>query len=252
MRILIIEDEKSQINKLKCFFKDSFPEFTIDYAPTYHEARIKIIESNFDIGIFDILLKDKLIFEILDGVNFDTKEIIFLTGDHSYTHKAFECYAIDYILKPYDSRRLFKSIQKAHERLELNRKFNIHSRIPSFTKAVVDDKIEFIALPNLNGIKLVSIKEIVAVEAARSYSTFHLVNKETVTISKSLSWAEVNLRDMGFFRVHRSWLVSRIHITDFIRQNGYSLKLTTGLIVAVTERTKSVVLDWIKSFSISD
>ena len=96
------------------------------------------------------------------------------------------------------------------------------------------------------------LDQIVAVEASRSYSTFHLLNKDAITISKSLAWAEGNLQPLGFFRVHRSWLVNQSHITDFIKQNGYSLKMTTGLLIGITHKARSRVFEWIKSFTISD
>jgi two-component system LytT family response regulator len=252
MRILLIEDELAQLKKLKMFFEESFPDYHVEMAMTFDDARIKILESNFDIGIFDIYLKGRSIFELLDGVNFSKREIVFLTGNNEFAMKAFECYAVDYIVKPYDTNRLLNSIKIASDRLlHLENRIG-ENRIESLSKAVIESKIEFIALPNMTGVKLVPIDQIVAVEAARSYSTFHLVNKDTITISKSLNWAENNLQPLGFFRVHRSWLVSRDHITDFIKQNGYSLKMTTGLLIGITDKAKSRVFEWIKSFTISD
>lgn len=252
MRVLLIEDELTQLKKLRMFFEETFPDYHVEVAMNIDDARIKIIESNFDIGVFDIFLKGKSIFDLLEGVNFSKREIIFLTGNNEFALKAFECYAVDYIIKPYESIRLFSSVKIASDRLL---KWNDEigdNRYASLAKAVKQSTIEAIALPNMSGIKLVPIEQIVAVEASRSYSTFHLINKETITISKSLSWAESNLQPLGFFRVHRSWLVSKTHVTDFIKQNGYSLKMTTGLLIGITDKAKSRVFEWIKSFTISD
>lgn len=252
MRVLLIEDELTQLKKLRMFFEETFPDYHVEVAMNIDDARIKIIESNFDIGVFDIFLKGKSIFDLLEGVNFSKREIIFLTGNNEFALKAFECYAVDYILKPYESTRLYSSVKIASDRLL---KWNDEigdNRYASLAKAVKQSTIEAIALPNMSGIKLVPIEQIVAVEASRSYSTFHLLNKETITISKSLSWAESILQPLGFFRVHRSWLVSKTHVTDFIKQNGYSLKMTTGLLIGITDKAKSRVFEWIKSFTISD
>ena len=79
MRVLIIEDEMIQLKKLKGFFEESFPDFQVEYAMTFDVARVKIIESEFDIGIFDISIKGNSIFDLLEGVSFINKEIIFLT-----------------------------------------------------------------------------------------------------------------------------------------------------------------------------
>lgn len=252
MRVLLIEDELTQLKNLRRFFEETFPDYHVEVAITFDDARVKIIESNFDLGVFDIFLKGKSIFDLLEGANLSNREIIFLTGHNEFALKAFECYAVDYILKPYETSRLFASVKIASERLLKWNNNNNQNRFASLAKAVNKSSIDFIALPNMSGIKLVPIEQIVAVEASRSYSVFHLLNKETVTISKSLSWAENNLQSLGFFRVHRSWLVSKNHVSDFIKQNGYSLKMTTGLIIGITDKARSRVFEWIKSFTISD
>jgi len=252
MRVLLIEDELTQLKKLRTFFEETFPDYHVEMATNIEDARIKIIESNFDIGVFDILLKGKSIFDLLEGANFANREIIFLTGNNEFALKAFECYAVDYILKPYETNRLFSSIKIASNRLLKRNSSNEDNRYSFLAKAVKETSIEFIGLPNLNGIKLVPINQIVAVEAARSYSTFHLLDKKSITISKNLGWAEINLKPLGFFRVHRSWLVNKSHISDFIKQNGYSLKMTTGLLIGITDKARSRVFEWIKGFTISD
>jgi len=252
MRVLIIEDEMIQLKKLKGFFEESFPDFQIDYAMTFDVARVKIIESEFDIGIFDISIKGNSIFDLLEGVSFVNKEIIFLTGNHEFALKAFECYALDYIVKPYENKRLYSSVTIASRSLLSEDTQHRDLRIKSLVKAVSESKVEFIALPNMDGIKLIPINQIVAVEAERSYSTFHLLSKETITISKSLIWAENNLKHLGFYRVHRSWLVSPQHISDFLKKNGYALKMSTGLLIGITEKAKTRVIEWLKSFTISD
>ena len=252
MRILIIEDELQQIRNLKSFFEDSFPDFHVDVAISFEDARMKIIQGAFDIGIFDIFLRGKSIFELLEGVHFSQKEIIFITGNNEFALKAFQCYAVDYITKPYDTKRLALSVKIASDRINKTQDITNSARIPSLSTAIVQNRIDYIALPNLNGITLVPIKEIIAVEAARSYSTFHLTNKETITISRSLNWAEKILISSGFFRVHRSWIVSRYHITEFHKQNGYSIRMVTGLVIGIADNARSRVFEWVKSFTIMD
>ncbi len=252
MRVLIIEDEMIQLKKLRVFFEESFPDYQIEIARTFDEARIKIIKSEFDIGIFDISIREKSIFDLLEGVSFSNKEIIFLTGNHEFALKAFECYALDYIVKPFENNRLHSSVTIASKRLSGDENNQRDIRIKSVVRAVNESKVEFIALPNMDGIKLVPINHIVAVEAERSYSTFHLLSKETITISKSLIWAETNLKHLGFYRVHRSWLVSPLHISDFLKKNGYTIRMSTGLLIGITEKAKNRVIEWLRSFTISN
>ena len=48
-------------------------------------------------------------------------EIIFVTAFDQYAIQAFELYALDYILKPFDEQRFAQSIDRAQKAVELNR-----------------------------------------------------------------------------------------------------------------------------------
>ena len=252
MRILLIEDELAQLKRLKKTITEAYPKDTITTASNFEEARLRISESEFDIGIFDVMIGTQSIFEILKGIKLQNKQMIFLTGNNSFAIQAFECYAVDYILKPFSEERLHQSIQIANKRLLKDSQIQNDSQYNTLVQSIVNQSIDSISLPNISGMKLVLLKDIVAIEAERSYCTFHLSNRETITISKSLAWVEQKLLPLGFFRCHRSWLVNQKHVTEFLKQNGYSLKMTSGLIVSVTERARVKVMDWIRSFSISD
>jgi hypothetical protein len=43
MRVLLIEDELTQLKKLKTFFDESFPDYHLEMAMTFDDARIKIL-----------------------------------------------------------------------------------------------------------------------------------------------------------------------------------------------------------------
>lgn len=91
-----------------------------------------------------------------------------------------------------------------------------------------------IAVPQQFGWVFLRVVDILAVEAARSYCTFHCHAERRITVSRSLAWAEEQLQLFGFLRTHRSWLVNLHYVEEYSRKEGIHLKLSNGLDVPVS------------------
>ena len=91
-----------------------------------------------------------------------------------------------------------------------------------------------IAVPQQFGWVFLKVQEILAVEAARSYCTFHCQPARRITASRSLSWAEEQLLVFGFVRSHRSWLVNLHYVEEYSRKDGIHLRLSSGLVIPVS------------------
>ena len=91
-----------------------------------------------------------------------------------------------------------------------------------------------IAVPQQFGWVFLKVQEILAVEAARSYCTFHCQPARRITVSRSLSWAEEQLLVFGFIRSHRSWLVNLHYVEEYSRKEGIHLRLSSGLQIPVS------------------
>jgi two-component system LytT family response regulator len=99
-----------------------------------------------------------------------------------------------------------------------------------------------IAVPQQFGWVFLRVVDILAVEAARSYCTFHCHPERRITVSRSLAWAEEQLRLFGFLRAHRSWLVNLHYVEEFSRKEGVHLKLSNGLDVPVSAMYRDQLL----------
>lgn len=82
----------------------------------------------------------------------------------------------------------------------------------------------------------VVLDDILWIEAAGSYSVFHLVGGKTMMISFHLAIIEKKLPQADFMRIHRSYIVNLRHVASLI---GNSLKIGNRLLVIGREyRTK--------------
>jgi two-component system LytT family response regulator len=246
MKVLIIEDEPTQLAGLMEFLKKEFSEFEVMGVRDFDAAKKFLKKGDFDLAILDILIDGVPVFNALKEIPLEGKQLLFITGNQNFAIKAFEFYAVDYIMKPYSNKRLKESIEIALQR----RRISEHSYINQY-KWMLDDvsksAIEAIALPVSNGQILVKLKDIIAIQAERSYCIIYTLEQGKIIISKPLAWIDKLLSPEGFFRVHRSWMINPAHVKQFIKQQGNSLELTGQLIVAITDRSKNKLIDWFKN-----
>lgn len=74
----------------------------------------------------------------------------------------------------------------------------------------------------------VALDEILWIEAAGSYSIFHLTGEKTIMISFHLAVVERKLPQTEFMRIHRSYIVNLQYVVSLI---GNSLKVGKRLLV---------------------
>ncbi len=246
MKVLIIEDEPAQLAGLQDFFKKEFSEFEVTGVREFEAAKSILKKGDFDLAILDILLNGVPVFNALKEIPLEGKQLLFITGNQNFAIKAFEFYAVDYIMKPYSNQRLKESIEIALRRRRMFEP-NYINQYQFMLDDVSRSAIEAIALPVSNGQILVKLKDIIAIQAERSYCVIYTLEQGKIIISKPLAWIDKLLAPEGFFRVHRSWMINPAHVKQFIKQQGNSLELTGQLIVAITDRSKNKLIAWFKN-----
>ena len=113
MRILIIEDEKKTAGFLKKGLKEN--GFVVDVAYTAKDGLIRVLDTEYDLVILDVMLPDKngwVVFEEIrkEGVRVP---VLFLTARDSIEDrvKGLELGADDYLIKPFAFSELLARIR---------------------------------------------------------------------------------------------------------------------------------------------
>ena len=118
IKAMIVDDERLARNELKKILKD-FPEIEIiDEAVNVQDAIDKIEIHQPQLIFLDIQMPgNKTGFDLLEVLDY-TPKVIFITAYHEFAIKAFEFNALDYLLKPVETKRLSEAIQKVKKNME--------------------------------------------------------------------------------------------------------------------------------------
>jgi two-component system LytT family response regulator len=118
MRVLIVDDEPLARKRIKRMLAGEADVETVGDCASGQQALAMIRDREPDLVFLDIQMPEMDGFSVLKAVAPDRMPlIIFVTAYDQYALRAFEFYALDYLLKPFDRRRFEKAMQRARERL---------------------------------------------------------------------------------------------------------------------------------------
>ena len=184
-------------------------------------------------------------FDLLEHIRSNPVSVIFTTAFHQYAIQAIRYSALDYLLKPIDPKELFQSIQ----RLETQ------ESKPSFEQfQFLVDKIsqkeythKKLAIPNLEGFKMISIDDIVYCEADDNYTHINLKDDTKIIASRTLKEIQRLLDDYPFFiRVHHSFLINLNEVLQYVRGDGGYVMMSNGSHINVSRNKKKNLLRYLK------
>ena len=206
--------------KTKCIVVDDEP-LAIDIVESYIQkidSLELVAECSTAIEAFDILNAKKIDLIFLDiqmpeltGLDFlkalaMPPKIIITTAHRKYAIEGFELDVLDYLLKPISFERFLKAIDKYNKSAE-------NETTITQPKSNAGDE-EFIYVKENKKIIKISINEILFIEGLKDYVLLHTYDKRIVTKS-TLSAIEKKLPENKFLRIHRSFVVSLLHIDAF-------------------------------------
>jgi two-component system LytT family response regulator len=84
-----------------------------------------------------------------------------------------------------------------------------------------------LVIPDVDGLSLVNVSEIVYCQADGSYTHLHFLNGKKITTSKLLKSIEELLPEETFFRIHKSYLVNLNLIKRYNKIDGHQVLMET-------------------------
>ncbi|SHF99877.1 LytR/AlgR family response regulator transcription factor [Pedobacter caeni] len=252
LNTIIVDDEEFARSSLYFLLQENCANIHISgIAKSVNEARQLLSNNQIDLIFLDIAMPGENGFELIPHAQLNKSHVIFTTAYDQYALRAIKANALDYLLKPIDIDELKLAVEKAGKYIALNKKE--HNRNESLQNLAVHlserNEIRKISLPNGQGYSLISIDDIIHIEADSNYSIFHLANKETITVSKVLKEYEEILPDHQFVRIHKSSIVNLNYLKEYNSKNGVEVILKNGEKIAVSRRRASDFAEKVKSYT---
>lgn len=128
-------------------------------------------------------------------------KIIFATAHAEYMSNAFEIYAFDYLVKPFD-------IERIEHTLERIRKQNDLQAISITEEAGTDSSRTKLMIKGKESISFVDTQDIVLVERESNTTHIYTDSGEEYTTSVSMADIESRLDTRNFMRSHKSYIIN--------------------------------------------
>ncbi|MGL5244432.1 MAG: LytR/AlgR family response regulator transcription factor [Sarcina sp.] len=209
LRVLLIEDEPGIRTLLRKIIEKKDGFHVVGECDNAKEA-IKILKKTEpDIVFLDVQINEgsgiECAKEIAD-VNPKTK-IIFATAHAEYMQEAFEVYAFDYLVKPFNVDRVFNTLDRINDIENYKKNKDDLDKIIRYEKGL--DKL---LVKGKESISFVDVKDIILVQ--REDNTTVIYTKEhSFTTSATLTEIEKKLGGDEFMRTHKSYIINLSQIS---------------------------------------
>lgn len=100
-----------------------------------------------------------------------------------------------------------------------------------------------IAIPTAKGAEFIDIKDIIRIEADRSYSIIYLANGRRLMVSKCLNEYDAMLNERNFFRIHNSHLINMEQVKMYVRGDGGYIEMNDTSVVPIARQRKEAFLE---------
>jgi two-component system LytT family response regulator len=238
---IIIDDEPDCCESLSILLKKHCPEVNVaGIFNSAEKALYAISDLSPQLVFLDIEMPNMNGFEMLEKLPAIDFELIFTTSYDQYAIKAIRFSALDYLLKPIDREELQRAVQKVQSRLQKPLTQQLEILLQKVNKPA--NPIHRIALPTMEGLKLVPVESIISCASEGNYTIFLLKDKHKIVVSRPLKEVEEMLEDHSFFRVHHSYMVNMNEIDRFIKTDGGYLIMSDGTAVDVSRSKKELLL----------
>lgn len=243
IKAVIIEDEFHSRELLKDMIQIHCKDLELKGVATSVSGGIALIQSQQpDLVFLDVYISEGIGFDILDAIQPIHFNVVFVTGFKAYALKAIKYSALDYLLKPVMLEELTIAVDKVKKICPAPEENY------DFLKKKLKDPVEVfdqIVLSDYKKHSIINIKNIVFIEAKRSYTVFHLDGKQKRIASNPLNYYEQLLPDNKFYRIHKSYLINCDKVVGLETGRGGYVRLADKEPLPIAVRRKSGFLRFI-------
>ncbi len=203
IKVILVEDE-SGIRKLLRKIIENKEGFEIvgecdnlsDAVSLFTKTKAEVIFLDIEINGTNGLECAKIIADMEPKT-----KIIFATAHSEYMSAAFEVYAFDYLVKPFNVERVYQTLDRVRTFTETAGKEHL-DKIIKYERG-----LEKLLVKGKESMSFVDISDIILVQRENSATVIY-TKQDSFTTSASLSDIEAKLDTEQFMRSHKSYLIN--------------------------------------------
>jgi two-component system response regulator LytT len=233
---VIVDDEQLARDELMFLLKSAGDVDVVAQGRNGLEAVNLIKEHSPDIVFLDVQMPGLdgfgVIKKLLDK-KIRVPQVVFATAFDQYAVRAFEVNAVDYLLKPFDKKRVGEALQRARKKMDSSAPANSSEKLDALVKMLEEKEQQSKAHPQKVLIKaagrlfLVDQREICYSSIEDGIISVVTSNLEGQSNCRTLEELLDSLDPKLFWRAHRSYLVNINRIREVVPwfKSSYMLKM---------------------------
>lgn len=226
---IIIEDQLPAQRILKKYIDDLGTLKIVGVFSNAVLALETLNSTNVDLIFLDIHLPK------LSGIDFlkslsNPPKIILTTAFPDYALESYELAVVDYLLKPFSFQRFVKAVSKVTDIKNSTSKNAVEASLNPNDHIYIKSGHEHYK---------VTINSILYINSDSDYTDLYLADKKYIS-SESLKYWEEKLRNLGFIRVHKSYILNSKKI---VKTSASSIFLEHNKKIPIGRTYKNHVLD---------
>jgi two-component system LytT family response regulator len=265
LRTIIVDDEPLALRLLRAVLSEISNIEIIAECNNGKQAVEAVTKLQPELVFLDIQMPGMNGFDVIKSLQTDIMPmVVFVTAYDQYAVDAFDLHAVDYVLKPLDSERIERSVERAIDRLKNDVDHSFKSpligAIEEISERASKEKFSNVTDNNLPDgmkrkllvrdsgvVKVIPFDDIDWVDAAGDYMCVHAVGETHVirsTLRDLLSKLDSNL----FVRIHRSTIVNMERVVSVtpLQMGGSLLHLTQGESLKVSRNYRDAIKKFFK------
>jgi two-component system LytT family response regulator len=213
IRVLIVDDEPLARQSV-AFVLAGDPELAVIGSCTGVDAVAAIRDGTPDLLVLDVQMPEMDGFDVIAAVGIDAVPgIVFVTAYDQYAVRAFDIHAVDYVLKPFDDRRLLAAIARAKQRIATAARPGERLVDLLADRERTRAYVQRFFVRNRDKTVIVDARDVDCLDAADDYVELH-VGTTVHILRERLAELELRLDPARFVRIHRSTIVNLTRVRE--------------------------------------
>jgi two-component system LytT family response regulator len=242
LKAVIVDDEKDAVDFINSIIGEYCPGLKVIGKAYDVKDGVQVIKDlKPDLVFLDVEMPHGTGFDLLTQFPEKEFDVVFITAFNHYAIKAIKYSAVDYILKPININEFIEAVNKVMQKRSSSM-FRGNENIKALLENLKTGVPSRLAIPTSDGMEYLNPKDIIRIEADRSYSWFYITGGRKMLVSKNLKEFQDLLSDRHFFRPHNSYLINLKYVKKYIRKEGGYIEMQDGSEIPVSRNRKDLFM----------